>query len=95
MAIRQATRFCSTCGKRTLHQKETFSNTWGCLLTILTGGAFLVIWILADLLGAFKPYRCQTCGQAYGSTVGTIVGAILLVFLFLLLLGLIVSLMGN
>ena len=33
-------------------------------MTILTGGLFLVIWVLADLCGALSPYRCQACGRA-------------------------------
>ena len=64
MAIKQISRYCRHCRKRTLHQKEVFSGGWGCLLTILTGGLFIIIWLLADIIGIFKPYRCQVCGKA-------------------------------
>jgi len=62
MAIQQRQRYCKTCEKKTLHQRETFSFGWGCFLTILTAGLFLIVWILVEILGLFKPWRCQVCG---------------------------------
>lgn len=62
MAQRQLSRFCATCDRQTLHAKEIFGMTWGCLFTILTAGLFLPLWILVDVFGALKPYRCQSCG---------------------------------
>ncbi len=64
MGIKQTSRYCKQCGKRTLHVKHTFDFAWGCLLTILTGGLFLFIWLLADVVGLIRPYRCQICGKA-------------------------------
>jgi hypothetical protein len=64
MATKQIQKFCSECGRNTLHAKEIFGGGWGCLLTILTGGLFLPVWFLADVLGIIKPYRCQICGKA-------------------------------
>lgn len=63
MAVRQDRRFCDYCDRYTLHQKEIFGGAWGCLLTVLTFGLFIPIWILADVFGMFKPYRCQRCGE--------------------------------
>ena len=62
MATKQKRKFCIECNKNTLHQKETFSGGMGCLLTILTGGLFLPLWLLADLCGIFSKYKCQSCG---------------------------------
>jgi len=62
MSIILRQRFCRNCGRKTLHQKETFSLGFGCLLTILTGGLFIPIWLLVDILGMFSPFRCQQCG---------------------------------
>jgi hypothetical protein len=62
MAIKQKQKMCKTCGKPTLHQKETFSGGMGCVLTILTGGIFIPFWFLADSLDILRPYRCQSCG---------------------------------
>jgi hypothetical protein len=63
MPVKQTQKLCKTCQKRTLHQKNQFSGGMGCLLTILTVGLFLPIWLLADVLDILSPYRCQTCGQ--------------------------------
>lgn len=99
MAIKQTSRYCRTCGKPTLHQKEIFSGAWGCLLTLLTGGLFLIVWILADVLGILRPYKCQVCGQAHRTVFGTIIGviflAVLLIVLIVLLAGLSASCTGK
>ena len=62
MAARQKQRYCKTCKKNTLHEQDTFSFGWGCLLTILTGGLFLIVWLGAELYCMCKPWVCQTCG---------------------------------
>lgn len=59
----QKSKKCRECGRRTLHAKETFSDGWGCVLTLMTGGLFLPIWFLLALLAALRPWRCQTCGS--------------------------------
>lgn len=64
MATKQKQFYCSECDRKTLHQKEIFSGGMGCLLTIITGGLFLPIWLLADLCGIFSRYKCQQCGKS-------------------------------
>lgn len=86
MAIKQTSRYCRTCARPTLHQKEIFSGAWGCLLTLLTGGLFLIVWILADVLGVLRPYKCQACGRAFRTVFGTVVGVILLAALAIVLI---------
>lgn len=56
-------RVCRECGRRTLHEKEHFSFGWGCLLSLLTVGLFLPVWLLIGIFEAFKPYRCVNCGR--------------------------------
>jgi len=63
MAIVQRQRYCKTCARPTLHSRETLSFGFGCLATLLTAGLFLPFWLLIDLLGIFRPWRCQVCGQ--------------------------------
>lgn len=46
----------------TLHQRDMFSGSWGCLLTVLTAGLFLPIWFFLMLLDGFRKFRCQDCG---------------------------------
>jgi len=54
----------------------------GCLLTLLTGGLFIIVWVLADLAGIISPFRCQGCGKARTGFAGT-----LLSFLFIIVEG--------
>lgn len=57
--------YCKYCRKHTLHDKEVMSGGMGCLLTVITGGLFLPIWILYIMFCCvFVPYQCQTCGGA-------------------------------
>ena len=63
MALLQARRYCRECGKKTLHAREHFGAGWGLLLTVLTGGLFLPVWLLIAIVEAFKPWRCQVCGK--------------------------------
>ena len=63
MARIQGRRHCKVCGRQTLHERDHFSGGMGCLLTILTGGLFLVVWVLVLVVEAFKPWICQQCGK--------------------------------
>lgn len=61
----QRRRFCKTCNAHRLFVRHSSISTgMGCLLTILTGGIFLLVWLIFAILDAFKPYRCQQCGQS-------------------------------
>lgn len=62
MGIQQGQYYCKTCGRYTLHQRESFSDGWGCFLTIITGGLFLILWVLIMLCDWSAPWRCQFCG---------------------------------
>lgn len=59
----QAQRFCKICQRPTLHQRPSVSTMWGCFLTVITAGLFLLFWVPAEIFNAFKSWRCQTCGQ--------------------------------
>lgn len=61
---RQVSRFCKTCNRQTLHEKKYISNGMGCLLSIVTGGLFIPVWLLWGVLVLpFRPFRCQSCGK--------------------------------
>lgn len=65
MATSQVQRFCGQCGKNTLHSREYFGDGWGCLLTLITAGLFLPVWLVLRFIQFFAhPYRCQTCGSS-------------------------------
>lgn len=63
--LKQSRRYCRACQRKTLHGKNVLGLGWGLLLTILTAGLFLPIWLILGLWNAvFVPYRCQQCGGA-------------------------------
>ncbi len=63
MATQQSQVYCRTCQRSTLHHKEYFDAGWGCLLTLLTCGLFLLFWIPLGIIRWFNPRVCQTCGR--------------------------------
>lgn len=63
MGIYQASKYCKNCQRKTLHEHRSFDSKWGCLLSLLTCGLFLPIWILMSIAGSLHAYRCQTCGR--------------------------------
>jgi hypothetical protein len=65
MPMKQRRRYCWACQTKTLHAKNVLGLGWGLLLTLLTAGVFLPVWLLLSLFSAiFIPYRCQDCGKA-------------------------------
>lgn len=61
----QKQRHCRTCGRPTLHAcSPSMSDGFGCIITLLTGGLFLLLWLPLIILDMFKPWRCQTCGAS-------------------------------
>jgi len=63
MATQQTSKWCKRCGGHRLHMRHTFSFGWGCLLTILTAGLFLIVWLPLAFLDTTRPWRCQSCGK--------------------------------
>jgi hypothetical protein len=63
MGMIQASRKCRNCGRKTLHARRSFGFGWGCLLTILTAGFFLPVWLLIKIgEGLLVSWKCQQCG---------------------------------
>lgn len=63
MGVQQSGRFCKRCDQHTLHMRHTFSAGWGILLTLLTAGLFLLIWVPIMFMDSLRPWRCQSCGK--------------------------------
>jgi hypothetical protein len=59
----QKSKFCRECDERRLFAKSHFSGGMGCLLTILTAGLFIPIWLLIGLCETLSAWRCQDCGS--------------------------------
>src|SRR5271157_105151 len=88
MSVTQSRSWCSTCQEHTLHERHFFGAGWGCLLTILTGGIFIPIWLLISLCETVSnPPRCQKCGGGHPSTMQAITIGFLLLLVGLGVLG--------
>ncbi len=55
----QSSKMCEQCSRMTLHESNV--SQAGCILTVLTCGLGLPIWILMALFQA--NWICQTCGM--------------------------------
>lgn len=64
MAVIQSSRKCRACNRKTLHQRPKSSDLVHLVMTVLTVGLWLPIWVLAALGGLFSAWRCQLCGKA-------------------------------
>lgn len=62
---KQTSKMCRHCQRMTLHVKhQMVSDSAGCLLSAISLGMFLLIWIPLGMIDmAFQPWRCQTCGS--------------------------------
>jgi hypothetical protein len=62
MAFQEATGYCNRCNKQVLLRRRGISNLLHLLLTLLTGGLWLLIWIflVSKIAGG---WRCTICGR--------------------------------
>lgn len=64
MALCSIRANCKTCGGPHRFQKEGVNNVLHLLLSIITFGAWIVVWILSAIWNAcFVPFRCTDCGE--------------------------------
>lgn len=64
MSVHTIRRTCSTCGQKRPFQKQGVNHVLHLILTIITVGVWVVVWILLALMNGFTPYRCSVCGKA-------------------------------
>jgi DNA-directed RNA polymerase subunit RPC12/RpoP len=64
MATAQITAECSYCRSKRLFTKSGPSHVLHLILSVLTVGLWLPVWVIIVVLGALTPYRCQSCGKA-------------------------------
>lgn len=60
MKIKQA--HCSACNAPRKVERQTPNHILHLLLSVLTGGLWLVVWIALALIP--RPWRCATCGSS-------------------------------
>ena len=54
---------CEHCGKKTLHTQASLNHILHLILSIVTGGVWLVVWIFLALVSD-SAWRCSECGKA-------------------------------
>jgi hypothetical protein len=68
MPSAQMMKYCSNCGRNTLHiqqQQGTATNLVHIILVIMTLGLWLVVWALAQPIRAMtEPPKCTVCGNS-------------------------------
>lgn len=57
-------RNCKTCGGPRPFTKSGINHILHLLLSILTFGFWIPVWILLGLLSLMRPHRCEHCGQS-------------------------------
>jgi hypothetical protein len=62
MADQEATGFCKTCNKQVMIRRKGTNHILHLILTILTGGLWLIIWILSSI--KIGGWRCTICGSS-------------------------------
>lgn len=61
--------YCPACETNVAGERASgMSDGMGCLLSILTVGLFIPIFILARIAGEFRPFLCPRCGLAIPGT---------------------------
>ena len=65
MATKQLMVNCSACAKPTLHVAQTPTHVVHLLLSIITAGFWLIVWIFLSI-GTPKP-QCTICGKKNSS----------------------------
>jgi hypothetical protein len=69
MATQTKQGYCDQCHQNRMGSKEILGDGWGCLLTILTAGLFLLVWLPMKFFVEYpRPYRCQICGTVLNKT---------------------------
>lgn len=64
MARLQKQKRCRQCEENTLHERDHFSDGIGCLITVITAGLFLPLWLILLALEGTRPWICQKCGKS-------------------------------
>lgn len=79
--MQQTSMFCRYCKKRTLHQRPGTSHVLHLLLSLLTAGLWIIVWIgCAIKIGG---WRCSHCGTKGGNLIAVIFLGLLALVVFL------------
>lgn len=62
MSQKQAGRYCTHCQKNTMVTGTKPNHVLHLVLSILTAGIWLIVWLLVSI-GKMGGYRCTQCGN--------------------------------
>lgn len=62
MATSIIQRHCKTCQQKRPFERTGLNHLLHLLLTLVTAGLWLIIWIVLGIFNCFTPYRCRFCG---------------------------------
>ena len=62
---------CSKCQKKTLHIEQKMNHILHLLLSIVTAGVWIIVWVILAILHSNKP-QCTICGHNKGLINDTI-----------------------
>jgi hypothetical protein len=63
MAISKARIYCKDCQANRLGEKQATSHVLHLILTVLTVGLWLPVWLLVSFINGIARYRCPVCGR--------------------------------
>lgn len=61
--IKEKSMFCKNCSKYVMVRKYGLNHIFHLILSLITAGFWLIIWLLLIILNSFKNYRCTQCGS--------------------------------
>ena len=61
MGYAESTGFCKHCDRKTLLRRKRPNHVLHLLLTIITAGIWLIVWILVSI--QIGGWRCSQCGS--------------------------------
>jgi len=64
MSLHVVRRFCPDCGSMRPFEKATVNHVLHLVLSLITLGAWLLVWGFLVGLNVLCPYRCRVCGKA-------------------------------
>ena len=63
MGVRVVRRFCPDCGQQRPFEKQSLNHVLHLILSVITVGGWIIVWLILAVLNAFKPMRCRECGK--------------------------------
>jgi|GEM_PF-1478161 hypothetical protein len=62
MGISKLRRYCPEDDRMVLAEKQTPNHILHLILSLVTAGLWIIVWVLVALLNDFNAYRCPHCG---------------------------------